>query len=375
MKRKNGILYKGTAYKSTVYIRKTIAGCMLFAAGFLLLFLSDNIPGLADWYAEYIYPVIVNTVGRFFGLFPFSVSEVMIYLLVLGILLTALWLIIRLVRRRTKKGEAADYLSALFLTAGVLFLIYTVNCGINYNRTSFSERSGIQTRAYSAEDLKAACKRLTEDVNTYASQVPRDDARVMRLDGTEKREAVTAIKRLGDTYPEFAGYYPKPKGFLCSYTLSIQNLTGIYLPFTVEANYNTDMTDYNIPFTACHELSHLRGFMQEEEANFIAYLACMESRTPEFRYSGSLLAWIYCTNALQRADYEAYREIREGLSEEAEADLKANHVFWARYDGKTAEVANMVNDTYLKANGQEDGVQSYGRMVDLLVSYLGEEPG
>ena len=37
------------------------------------------------------------------------------------------------------------------------------------------------------------------------------------------------------------------------------------------------MVSYNLPFTTCHELSHLRGFMQEEEANFIGFLACVNA--------------------------------------------------------------------------------------------------
>ena len=32
--------------------------------------------------------------------------------------------------------------------------------------------------------------------------------------------------------------------------------------------------------------------------------------------------------------------------------------------------ADKINDTYLKANGQADGVQSYSRMVDLIVAYF-----
>ena len=74
---------------------------------------------------------------------------------------------------------------------------------------------------------------------------------------------------LGATYPELSGYYPQPKGLLFPAFLSVQNLSGIYSPFTIEANYNSAMVSYNLPFTICHELSHLRGFMQEEEANFI----------------------------------------------------------------------------------------------------------
>jgi hypothetical protein len=57
------------------------------------------------------------------------------------------------------------------------------------------------------------------------------------------------------------------------------------------------------------------------------------------------------------------------LNEEVLVDLRANSEFWAKYDGKTAEVADMINDSYLKANGQSDGVKSYDKMVDLLMAY------
>ncbi len=34
-----------------------------------------------------------------------------------------------------------------------------------------------------------------------------------------------------------------------------------------------------------------------------------------------------------------------------------------------AEVANQMNDTYLKINDQEEGVRTYGRMVDLMLAH------
>ena len=49
-------------------------------------------------------------------------------------------------------------------------------------------------------------------------------------------------------------------------------------------------------------------------------------------------------------------------------DLEENNVFWDRFEGKTAEVSTKVNDTYLKAHSQTDGVLSYGRMVDLMLA-------
>lgn len=37
------------------------------------------------------------------------------------------------------------------------------------------------------------------------------------------------------------------------------------------------------------------------------------------------------------------------------------------------QVSDRVNDAYLKANGQENGLRSYGRMVDLLLAYYRDE--
>ena len=45
-------------------------------------------------------------------------------------------------------------------------------------------------------------------------------------------------------------------------------------------------------------------------------------------------------------------------------------ILWDEEDAKET-----VNDTYLKANGQTDGVRSYGRMVDLLLAYYRANDG
>ena len=110
--------------------------------------------------------------------------------------------------------------------------------------------------------------------------------------------------------------------------------------------------------------------MQEEEANFIAFLACIQSEQTAFQYSGYLSAWIYCMNALYDTDYDTWSTIRSQLAPSVEADLTANRQFWASYDGILEEISTQVNDTYLKINGQDSGVQSYDMMVELTVAYF-----
>lgn len=373
-----------------------IAGSILFAAGFILMYISRISRAFAQWYSVHIYPVWVNVTGRLMGFFAFSVSEVLLYTVLLLAVLTFLRLMVRAVKKRAGKKDFLTWGCGLYVLAGALFFLYVLNCGINYHRESFSESSGIKMESYTAEELKSVCLWLTEEVNSLSAVVVRDEGGVMRLgegvmeagkdsqgtggrkagedaQGPLRKEAVRAMQRLGREYPELSGFYPNPKGLLCPWILSVQQLTGIYSPFTVEANYNSGIVDYNIPFTMCHELSHLRGFMQEEEANFIAFLASVGSDDMHFQYSGYLMGWKYCMNVLYKADYDAWEEVRAQLSGNVEPDLTANRDFWDQYDGRIAEAANKVNDTYLKANDQSEGVESYSKMVDLIVAYRAKE--
>jgi hypothetical protein len=109
--------------------------------------------------------------------------------------------------------------------------------------------------------------------------------------------------------------------------------------------------------------------MNEAESNFIAYLACSESSDDYFRYSGNCLALLYSMNALYAADYELWYSLRIRYPDYISADMYAQNDYVDSHDTKVAEVSDAVNDTYLKLNDQQDGVRSYGKMVDLLLAY------
>lgn len=379
---------RGTAEK------RLLAACVFLAGAGILMVCARQVPGFAEWYAVHIYQKLTAVTGRVTGLAPFSVVEIGLYVLLILLPVTGIGAVVKSVRFGQGGENALCWASGLFLTASALLFLYAANCGVNYQRESFSEKTGLAAKQYTAEELKQVCLWLTEEVNALAGQVERGGSGEMILaaPAEEKKDAAAAeyeempLQVLGDTavqamtdlaeeYPDMKGYYPHPKPVCVSEILSYQNLSGVYSPFTIEANYNADMVDYNIPFTLCHELSHLRGFMQEEEANFIAFLACTGSDNRDFEYSGYLTGWVYCMNALRRADGEEWQQVREWLDEAAEADLRENSRFWEYYDGAVAEVSDKVNDTYLKANGQSEGVQSYGRMVDLIIAYAERKDG
>ncbi len=347
---------KKTGRRNRIFL---VLGLLFFAAALALEISARQVAGFAEWYARGPYKAIVETVGRFFGIFPFSVVEILLYL---GILICLIFLVLRI------RHPVWLICRAVFL-AGVIAFLYAADCGVNYYAEAFSDYVGLQPGLHTDDELESLCVYLVEKVNENVTGEAY-------LDGNEalwKEESIRAMQDLGEEFPVLDGFYPKPKGLLISWILSVQQLCGVYSPFTVEANFNTQMPNYNIPHTMCHELSHLKGFMREDEANFIGYLACIGSGDQAFRYSGYLMGWVYAGNKLASADPERYRELTAELCDEARYDLAENNAFWDRYEGKVAEVSNEMNDRYLKANGREDGVKSYGRVVDLMLAWYAEK--
>lgn len=337
--------------KNNLNRKLLIAGMILLAAAGGGQLAARNLKSFGSWYALHVYSILVSVVGRIWGILPVSAAELGLYGLAIG----AVWY------GWNRRKDWRSIASRAVLVVGAAAFLYTYQCGINYYRKPFSSELELDTRQSSVAELAELCRYLTEKVNETA-----DDAFYEYRWASWGQEA---MENLGQIYPGLSGYYPRPKPVAVSWILSVQQLCGIYSPFTVEANYNRQMPSYNIPHTLCHELSHLRGYMREDEANFIGYLACIHSDRQCFQYSGYLTGWVYATNALVGQDQDTYYQLYDSLCPRAVEDLRENSEFWNHYEGKVAEVANQMNDTYLKINDQEEGVRTYGRMVDLMLAH------
>ena len=65
----------------------------------------------------------------------------------------------------------------------------------------------------------------------------------------------------------------------------------------------------------CRELSHTLTVAREDEANFCAFLACIEHPDAAFQYSGWYCAFHYTYAALQKADPAAAQEVAASVSQ------------------------------------------------------------
>lgn len=327
-------------------------------------------------FSKRIYKVLSQLISAITGILPFSLAEVFIITLpIAGAVLATIW-IIRLIKYKEGRGRRAiDGLINIVITVGALILMFVLGCGVNYYRYPFSYYAKLTIEKSSTEELYALCLSLTERTNEARDKlgdscenengVYEINIKVSELG----KKAQKSFVSLSENMPIFSGYYPAPKPILFSSFLSKMGITGIFIPFTMEANVNVHIPDYSIASTMCHELAHLHGFIREDEANYISYLACVNSGDDDLIYSGLMEALVMAGNALYKSDKDLYYMIRQLYSDAVKRDLADNSLYWLQFeDSKLNETAEKVNDAYLKANNQSDGIQSYGRMVDLLLA-------
>ena len=316
----------------------------------------------ANFYSTTIYTAIVNVNARISNIFPFSIAELIIVLFIVSVITYLVCMIIKMFKKRQFKQSLSHIGLTLFLLVTAIFLVFTLTCGINYHRFPFSKYSNLTIEKHNNDDLIKLCNILIEDANRYVT----DDFDEENMEQT----AIFAMEKLAKDYPVLKGYYPKAKPVFFSEFMSYQFICGFYFPFSVESNYNNHMPLVDKPSTICHELSHLRGFMREDEAEFISYLACINSDDTYFKYSGTMLALGYTLNAVHsNCDISIYNELYYKLDSRVVDDFYESAKYWDQYRGEIANISNTVNNSYLIMNNQNDGVKSYGRIIDLLLAY------
>lgn len=339
--------------------------------------------GFCDFFTAHITPVFLNTYGRFSGLFPFSFGE---FLIVLGILLTAAVPLtgILLIFLRKKKGYRTFcriFYKTYFIILLSVALIMTLNCSIPYGCSDLSVKA--EARTYSIGELEKLRNHLVEKCNAMAKEFPRDEKGHLLYDpdiDELNQEAKALMQSLAEEYPRLSGYYPDMKPIFFSTLMSQSRLMGFFFPFSMEATYNPKMYILNHAAVFCHEYCHLKGYMQEDEANYLAFQACLRSEDPYVVYSGYLSVLNYVNraykNSVNQVDPDRYRTQPQisgpvstddiFLTEEAWAEVEKAAVFDTK---KVEKIHEDFTNGYMHYYGIEDGMASYGRVTDLLLQY------
>ena len=335
-----------------------------------LYFIFSQSKSLADTAVKYFSRPVRDVLGAVSSIIPFSVMEA-------AYVAAGVWILIHIgrtiylaLRKRLGIKRLLSRAGAVLLVIAYIFSGYLSLWGIDYRSSSFSDKENFRVSGVEKEALFKAAEYFTRKAMELADTVKRDENGLFSEDIGEYLSAFgTLYDEMEARFPSLKATSRRPKQMIFSELMSITGFTGVYFPFTGESNVNVNEPAAFLPATAAHELAHQRGVYSEEEANFIGVTASVLSDIPAYRYSGYLTGSLYLMNAVYRASPEKWRELRSRFEGGFLADWQYNSEYWQRYESKVSAASEKVYDTYLKANGQEAGIQSYGACVNHLVAY------
>ena len=387
------ITKKSIKFHKLVFLCGIIGIVVLNAAAWLCV-------DFCDWYVKYIFPLWLNTYARLTSIVPISVGEIMLVLAV-AVTVFGVGLFIWNVIRRNRYRIILRYFGTAYAwIVLVVCYIMTLNCFILYHATDFAEKYLVHREeesmvvdlsenavvqvsntepCYTRQNLAVLRNFIVERCNTLALEIARDENGAAVYNGDLVAAAKQAMIKLGEEYDQLGGFYVTPKYLTCSEFFSQQYIMGYYFPFSLEANINSVMYITNVAPTVCHELAHTKGFIYEDDANMIGFLACIRSEDPFLQYCGYLSVLNYVNNDFYDSinrDKNVYKEHIRIRDLVADDNIFLTRENWQAVEQKDViktttlkKVSTALMETTLKLNGVEEGMQQYGEVVTQLLQY------
>ena len=323
-----------------------------------------------NFYSRRIYKFISGNIGNLTSLLNFSLGEILLIIFILLIMIYIILLIRKILfSKKTLKDKFkifGKFIYNIICLTLIIYIVFLIVWGLNYHRVPLIENySAYNDKPITNDDIYLLAENIIKDINNLKNEMKY--IKTVTNYQALNRMVESEYDKVFEEFDFLSMSYSKTKPIMMSKLFLYLQITGIYSPFTSEANVNILIPNISIPFTIAHEMAHKIGIAYEDEANFIAYVACSKHSDAFIRYSASFEALLYVLGEVKRD--ENYSHLMSNLNAETKEEIKKYYEFWQQYTGNLAKVSQKVNDTYLKANKQEYGVKSYSRVVRLLVLY------
>ena len=329
----------------------------------------ERSPAYADGYREVTRSISIILSGAM-SYVPFTVAELLAFLILTIILLYLAFSVYRMFAAHEVLPRLLRILASTLALASSVLLLFFALYGANYCCTPVAERMNLTVGETDRNDLIDLTVQMRDKANEYAAIVPRDfngDCKFGNFSGMSALIA-SGYNTLAEEYDFLGGIYAPMKSISAWRTMARFGITGMYVPFTGECIVVPDLPDQTILFTMAHEAAHRLTVAPEDEANFVAFLACRANSDRRVAYSGYFMAYLYCINALYSADPDSARQVQAGVGDELARDIARQNEHVREYEGKLSEWGDRINNSFLKGNGQAAGTESYGLMVELLLA-------
>lgn len=351
--------------------RATLISFCAAIASLVALFVIKSNKEIAEFFNRTTGRGIRYVLTWIFNIFNFSFIET---LLLISPVLVAVIIGVMISKGKRSAVLAVRFFCGLLAVVFVIFSVFVFGYEPSYYGYGIDENTGVVRKDLSSYELYAAASILLERAEAELDNVGYDfsGSSVMPYTFSELNEKLnTAAKAFCEKYPAYQSMYSRIKPVVLSEPWTYTHISGLYSFFTGEANINVNYPDFIVVSSAAHEMAHQRGIGKEDEADFAAFLICIESDDAYIRYCGYMELYRTVRSSLYSADKDAWAELLSHEDKRIKQEINAFAVFFEKYrENIAATVNNKVNNAYITSHNQPAGIKSYGLVVDLACNYL-----
>jgi hypothetical protein len=326
----------------------------------VVAFLPPGEASVERWYADWLYPIIQANVTSLSNRVPIALFDVAI--IVVSLIAIAIW--IRSIRAARKKQAlralGRGFVATLTLLAFV-YLWFLAAWGLNYARPPLESQLPFDRARVTPEAVRVLAEYAVARANQTHATAHAAGLPAIHDSPQPLIDALHAVEReLGRPRPTVVA---TPKWSLLSPFYRASGVSGQLGPFFLETLLNPDLTGPERMAVLGHEWAHLSGYAPESDASFVGLLASLRAG-PAGEYS----AWLdLVSEAASQLQPVTQRLVLEQLASGPRQDQNAIRDRLRALVQPVERAAWAGYDQMLRSQGVEEGVQSYSRVIELLI--------
>jgi hypothetical protein len=341
------------------FFRKAFHAVTVGVAATVAIFPPDA-STVERWYAKWLYPIIQANITSLSNRTPIALFDVAIVLFALTAIGIWVWSI-RLARKKQAIRSLARGVAATLTLLAIVYLWFLAAWGLNYARPPLETQIAFDASRITPDAVRALADHAVNRANkTYANGHAAGfpaiaDAPQRLIDALHQVEREFGRPR--------STIVAQPKWSICTPFYRASGVSGQLGPFFLETLLNPDLTGPERPAVLAHEWAHLSGYAPESDASFIGLLAALRAG-PAAEYS----VWLdLVSEAASQLQPVTQRIVLEKLEAGPREDQQAIRERLKKLVRPVERAAWAGYDQMLKSQGVEEGIQSYSRVVQLLI--------
>jgi hypothetical protein len=316
--------------------------------------------GVERWYADWLYPIIQTNVTSLSNRSPIALFDVAIVVFIA--IAIAIWVrSIRLARKKPAWRSLWQGFVATLTLFAVVYLWFLAAWGLNYARPPLESQLTFDTSRVTPQAVRALAELAIANANRTHAAAHAAGFPAIHDSPAALIDALHAVEKdLGRPRPTVIA---TSKWTIFSPYYRAAGVSGQLGPFFLETLLNPDLTGPERMAVLGHEWAHLAGFAPESDASFVGLLAAMRAG-PAGEYSAWLDLVSEATSQLQPV---TQRLVLQGLGPGPREDQNAIRERLKQLIQPVERAAWASYDQMLRSQGVEEGVQSYSRVIELLI--------